>query len=268
MSAHRIVWKLPAIFATCAGSALLLALVRGFGLLVRAGHDAREDWVVRRWAGTMAWVLGMRVKTSGELPDGAFLLVSNHLSYIDVFAYMSQVNARLLSKAEVKSWPLLGPLARFGGTLFVDRTQRRDLQRVIGEIESTLQGGRGVVFFPEGTSSAGTEVRNFKPSLFEVAVQGQFEVSTATIRYECEPGERPAQWSISWWGDMPFLPHLLGVLRLSRFEAQVHFNSERLHGENRKQLAADAQAAVAAAFVPVCTELGSDALFPHLGQGA
>jgi 1-acyl-sn-glycerol-3-phosphate acyltransferase len=261
MTTHRVVWKLLASGAACSAGIPALAIVRSIGFFLRANHDRREDRLIRAWAKLMARILGMRVSVSGPLPRGAFLLVSNHLSYIDVFAFMSQVDARLLSKAEVKSWPLLGPLANFAGTLFVDRARRKDLQRVITEIESTLKHGRGVLFFPEGTSGSGMEVHTFKPSLFEVAAQGGFEVCTAALTYVCQPGERPAQWSVSWWGDMPFLPHLIGALRLSSFEAKITFSEQRLSGSDRKQLASEAHAAVTEIFVPVCTELGEDTLF-------
>jgi len=264
MTVHRIAWKLPAIFSVCSFGALALALLRGIGRIRPAGHARREDRLVRLWARTMAAILGMGVRTRGTPPRGAFLLVSNHLSYIDVLAFMSQVDARLLAKSDVKNWPLLGPLASFAGTLFVDRKRRRDLQRVIGEIAATLEGGRGVVFFPEGTSSPGLEVKPFKPSLFEVAAGGGFEVSTAAVRYTCPPGERPAQWSISWWGEMTFLPHFLGVLRLPGVEAELRFNEQKLAGSDRKQLAAKAQAAVEGIFEPVCAELGRDVLFGGL----
>lgn len=266
MTAYRIVWKSMAISATCIVSALVLALVRGVGLLVPWGRVRREDFVIRSWARIMTRIFGLRVSISGPLPERGTLLVSNHLSYMDVLVYMSQVDARLLSKAEVKQWPLLGPLARFGGTLFVDRARRKDLTRVLQEIRDTLDQGRGVVFFPEGTSGSGREVMAFKPSLFEVAAQGNLEVSTAALRYECPPAERAAHWSIAWWGSMPFLPHMLGILRLSRFDAHIVFNEQRLRGTDRKELAQEARSAIIGAFEPLYVELGEDELFTASGE--
>ena len=205
-------------------------------------------------------VMGIRVRVVGTPPAAPFLMVANHLSYTDVGVFMSQLDARLLSKAEVKSWPVLGFLARFGGTLFIDRTSRRDIPRALNEIQETLSTGRGVVFFPEGTSSPGLDLLPFKASLFEVAVAGKLEIVTAALHYSTPPHERPAQWSVCWWGDMLFAPHLLKLLRLSHIDAVVRFSDSRLTGTDRKQLALDAQADIQRIFEPVCQELGEDPL--------
>lgn len=262
MTAPRVVLKLVGVGLACSVGVVTMACTRLVGRLSPAGLVEREDRIVRRWAGRMCRILGLHVETRGRPPSGDFLLVCNHLSYVDVIVIMSQVDARLLSKAEVKGWPVLGWLARYAGTLFVDRERRRDLPRVISEIRAMLAKGRGVVFFPEGTSSPGLELLPFKPSLFEVAAAGELALGTAALRYATPPGERPAQWSVCWWGDMEFLPHLLAFLRLSRVDATLTYGDEPVRGDDRKQLALDAHAAVQALFEPVAAELGEDAPTP------
>ena len=259
MTWHRVALRVLGFTLLSLTGVVYLALLRCLALVVPAGSIRREDHAIRTWARGMCWLLGVRVRVEGTPPGGPFLLICNHLSYLDVVAIMSQVDARLLSKAEVASWPGLGFLARFGGTLFVDRTRRRDLPRVIGEIRAVLDKGRGVVFFPEGTSSPGLEVLPFKPSLFEVASAGGLEISTAALHYRTPGSERPAQWSVSWWGDMEFAPHLLGLLRLSRIDARLRFGARRVAGSDRKQLALDAREEVVALFEPLAEELGQDA---------
>lgn len=256
MTALRVAWKVLALSIFTGSRALMILGARALAPLSSGSLAERENRIARSWGRGTARILGMRVSTTGTRPEPPFLLVSNHLSYMDVLVYMGLLDARLLSKAEVKDWPVFGFLARLGGTLFVDRTRRTDLPRVAREIRERLDGGRGVVFFPEGTSSAGLEVMPFKASLFAVPASGDFEVHTASLRYVCPPGEPPAQWSVCWWGEMPFLPHLLRLLRLSSFEAQVHFDSATLRGDDRKQLAQAAEQAVRASFEPICDELG------------
>jgi len=258
MTGLRIAWKLGALCVTFGWGVVALSCAKLIGLVATQGKIRREDRIVRGWAARMTRVLGVHVHVEGEPPQAPFLLVSNHLSYVDVVVFMSQLDARLLSKAEVKSWPVLGWLARFGGTLFIDRANRRDIPRVLSEIESTLEQGRGVVFFPEGTSSPGLEVMPFKASLFEVAVKGQIDIATAAITYTAVPGERPAQWSTCWWGDMEFAPHLIGFLRVSRVDATLRFGEQHLRGEERKELATSAHREVVRLFEPVCSELGPD----------
>jgi len=262
MTAHRVVLRLIGVTAACSVGVVSMASTRLYGKLAPQGHVAREDRIVRRWAKRMCRILGLNVETRGTPPSGDFLLVCNHLSYVDVIVIMSQVDARLLSKAEVKGWPVLGWLARYAGTLFVDRERRRDLPRVIADIRAMLALGRGVVFFPEGTSSPGIELLPFKPSLFEVAAAGELPLATAALRYATPPGERPAQWSVSWWGDMEFVPHLLAFLRLPSVDATLTYGEEHVRGSERKALALAAHDAVHAIFEPVADELGEDAPTP------
>lgn len=263
MTGLRVAWRIGAVSAVFGLGFVALSFEKLLGLVVREGHLRREDRIVRRWATRMTRVLGIRVRIEGEPPAAPFLLVSNHLSYTDVVVFMSQLDARLLSKAEVKSWPLVGFLARFGGTLFIDRANRRDIPRVLDEIESTLEKGRGVVFFPEGTSSAGIEVMPFKASLFEVAVKGELDIAASAITYSTSPGERPAQWSVCWWGDMEFAPHLMDFLRVSSVDATLRFGEQNLRGTGRKELAATARREVERLFVPVCSEIGEDIPTPR-----
>lgn len=258
MTGLRVALRVLGVTAVSAAGVGYLASLRLVALAVPAGAVRREDRAIRAWARAMCGILGLHVEVEGAPPEGGFLLVCNHLSYLDVLAIMSQLDARLLSKAEVADWPALGFMARFGGTLFVDRTRRRDLPRVLGEIRGVLAEGRGVVFFPEGTSSPGLEVLPFKPSLFEVAVEGDLPIAVAALHYATPPGERPAQWSVSWWGDMDFLPHLLGMLRLPRVDARLRFGPRRVHGGDRKQLALDSREAVLTLFEPLARELGED----------
>lgn len=266
MTAHRVVFKLTGVAAACSVGVASMALTRLYGKLAKDGHVAREDRVVRRWARRMCAILGLQVETRGTPPAEDFLLVCNHLSYVDVIVIMSQVDARLLSKAEVKDWPVLGWLAGYAGTLFVDRTRRRDLPRVIAEIRGMLALGRGVVFFPEGTSSPGLELLPFKPSLFEVASAGELPLATAALHYATPAGERPAQWSVCWWGDMEFVPHLLAFLRLSRVDATLTYGHEPVRGAERKELALSAHSAVQELFRPLAEELGEDLPTPPVAS--
>lgn len=254
MRSLRAIWRLCALAALTSGTVLLLLLVRALGWLAPRLADRLERRASRSWARALAWILGLRVRFEGAPPSGRYLLIANHLSYMDVVTLMCVVDARFLSKAEVAGWPLIGPVARFAGTLFVDRTRRTDLPRVIGEIDRSLAAGRGVAFFPEGTSTAGFEVLPFRPSLFEVAARGELEVACAALHYQTPAHEPPAEWSVCWWGDAGFLEHFWPLLGLSRYEAVVSFSEARLWNADRKQLAEEAHAEVVRLFRPVCSE--------------
>lgn len=212
-----------------------------------------RSWMTRVWARSLVGVLGMRVVVEGEPPSGAFLLVSNHLSYVDVLLLASRVRAFFVAKAEVREWPLIGPAIASMGTLFIDRRRGRDLLRVGEDIRATLARGQGVVLFPEGTSTPGAEVAAFRSSLLDPAARLGLPVRHAAIRYSTPPGEAPAHQAVSWWGDATLGPHLFDLLRLPGFEACLVFGEEPICDSDRKALAAKLHAAVSEHFVPMLT---------------
>ena len=221
----------------------------------------------RLWIGTWAkaclWILGVQTRYEGPLPKPAeaqngeaYFMVANHLSYIDILVLLARLDARFLAKSEIAGWPVLGLLARSTGTLFVDRSRKRDLTRVIGEVKAVLSRGTGVIVFPEGTSTDGSQVERFKPSLFEVPVETGVPVRVAALHYEAPVGPKPAWEAVCWWGDAPFGPHFISFLNQPRTIATVTFSPEILHADAeaqpsaRKALAAAAQAAAERSFKP------------------
>jgi len=107
----------------------------------------------RNWSRVLLRLLRIEVVDSGESPEPPFLLVSNHLSYIDIPVLASRVDAFFVAKSEIAHWPVVGTLCRAMGTIFVDRESRRDVVRVLSELDQRLTEGHGVVLFPEGTST-------------------------------------------------------------------------------------------------------------------
>lgn len=253
MGVLRILWRLPAVVLTLFWHLFWLVAARARARRRKEPDLSREMRVVQTCAKRVAWIFGMRVTCEGPIPKGRFLLVLNHLSYVDMVLVLSAVNLRFLSKAEVASWPVVGRMTRILGTLYVDRTLRADLPRVIGEIESTLDLGCGVAFFPEGTSSPGARILPFKPSLFEVAASNGLELTCAALSYRTEPPAPPAQFSVCWWGGMTFLGHVVRLLAVRGFEARLAFGEERVSARDRKVLARLAHDEVARLFTPVCS---------------
>ena len=203
------------------------------------------------WARTSARVIGLTVRVEGPPPEGAFLLVTNHLGYLDIVLLASRLSCVFVSKAEVRSWPVLGFMSRSMGTIYLDRTRKRDLVRVGREIEEALEAGEGVVLFPEGTSTQGADVRPFRSSLLEVAARRNLPVRYAALRYSTGEGDPPAHRSVAWWGDATFGPHFLALLGVSRIEATVSFGDEPVAETDRKLLARRLHEEVEGRFVPM-----------------
>lgn len=233
------------------GCYLVWLVSRPLGLVsARLSREAHHA-CVRTWARGMARILGVRIEVRGEPPAAPFFLVANHVSYIDIVVLFTRLDGLFLAKAEIARWPVLGFLARSTGTLFVDRGRKSDLLRVIEEARRRLEGGFGVVVFPEGTSTDGSSVQPFKASIFQVAAANGLPVSCASVSYVTPESAPPARLAVCWWGDMTFGRHFLELLTLPPFRALVSFGAEPIVAPDRKALALESHRAVEALFTPV-----------------
>jgi 1-acyl-sn-glycerol-3-phosphate acyltransferase len=248
----RVAARLLGLVAVSASLVPVLLLGWPFAALVGRSLRWRVS-VAHLWAKGCIRSLGIRIQCQGEPPRGPFLLVSNHLSYIDILVLLSILRTAFVSKAEVASWPVLGFLARIGGTLFLDRKRKKEVLHIAREIQRSLEQGVGVVLFPEGTSTLGAGVLAFRSSLLEPAAALAIPVRYASLRYATANGEEPASTAVSWWGDAPFVPHLRRLLGLSRIEASLVFGPEPITDPDRKSLAQRLHRAVASRFVPMAS---------------
>jgi len=165
-------------------------------------------------------ILNIKIQLIGEIYTAKpGLLVSNHASWIDISILSSLTNISFIAKSEVSSWPIFGFLAKMQDTLFIERKSIKASKQK-NEIKDILSKGKRLVLFPEGTSSDGNRVLNFKSSLFSVAecdsnIEDLYAIQAITICYKGLNGlpmsrsERPY---LSWWGDMGLISHLWNML--------------------------------------------------------
>ncbi|MFP5234286.1 MAG: lysophospholipid acyltransferase family protein [Acidobacteriota bacterium] len=207
--AVALAFVLPSFF-------LRLALMRLRGPLT---PERRAHWL-QACCYRVVSVLGMEVRFEG-LPPARGLLVSNHLSYLDIAVYASIVPCVFVSRSDVAAWPYFGPASRAAGTIFLDRASHASALEAGAAMRARLAGAVPVLLFPEGTSTDGARVQRFHSSLFEPAVAAGAAVTAAAIRYELAEGtpEREA----CWFGDAGFAPHLWKLLALPGVSAKVHF---------------------------------------------
>ena len=242
------------IIWTAIGLVLYLAAVGVTLGIVRWRRGARRG-VFRSWARGVERILNVQVDPIGLPPEAPFLLVANHLSYLDVVILAARLEAVFVAKKEVARWPVIGILTRLMDTIFVDRTAPRDAIRVMGRLEAAVAAKDGVVLFAEATSSPGSEVLPFRPALLEWAARHEYPVYHASLSYRTPEGSPPAHLAVCWWGDMTFGSHLLSLAGLPRISATVVFGEEPIQESDRRRLAEQLHQAVRERFVPVVTNL-------------
>jgi len=180
--------------------------------------ERRALWLQSACKRVMA-AMGVRCRIVGAMPTRG-LVVSNHLSHVDILIYGAIMPCFFISKAEVALWPFFGWAARTGGALFLDRRRRSSANAVAQVMAGRLELAVPIMLFPEGTSTDGAQVLRFHPRLFEPAIIAAAPVTAAAIRYVIDNVEER---ELCWYGDMPFLPHLWKVLGSRGFSAVVHF---------------------------------------------
>ena len=101
-------------------------------------------WVLRLCGARLRYrgpPLGDELAATGITPgsDGR-LLLSNHVSWIDIFAINAAMPCRFVAKAEIVRWPVLGGMVAHSGTLFIERGRRR----AVATMNEAVQGSSAV----------------------------------------------------------------------------------------------------------------------------
>jgi len=157
-----------------------MLIMTRFPVLDEAGRHERIRW----WSAGLVQAMGLTLQISGTARPGATLMVSNHISWLDIAAiHAAAPHARFVSKSDVLRWPLLGWLIRNAGTLFIERERKRDAVRVVHVMAEALQRGQTVAVFPEGTTGEGPELLPFHANLLQAAVATGTPVQPVVLRF-------------------------------------------------------------------------------------
>lgn len=143
---------------------------------------------IQAWSRQLFSVAGIQVTVVNEhllVPNA--LIVSNHLSWLDIFLINTAQPSRFIAKDAIRSWPVIGWLATQAGTVFLKRDNARDLRNTFRILVTYLQAGEHFVFFPEGTSGGSqSRLLPFHPNLFEAAIETGSPVQPCVLHYTDE----------------------------------------------------------------------------------
>ncbi|MBA8877340.1 lysophospholipid acyltransferase family protein [Phyllobacterium myrsinacearum] len=218
-------------------------------LFVKAGWNLQTKFPLR-FHRIAAKLLGLRIHMHGDMAtERPLLLAANHASWSDIVVLGSLKEISFIAKAEVADWPLFGMFAKLQRSVFVEREKRGKTHDQASEIATRLAAGDVMVLFAEGTTSDGNRVLPFKTSLFGAAQVAIRETSVETVtvqpvaiaytRVHGVPMGRFHRPLISWPGDVPLGPSLIGLLKDGAIDVDVWFGEPMTIDSktNRKTLA-------------------------------
>lgn len=191
----------------------------------------------RWWCKSLLNCFNIEVVTYGNLPDAntyKTMFIANHISWTDIHAINSIIPVRFIAKIEIKSWPIFGYLVSKSGTLFINRSIRRDAARIVDITAESLKANDNVCFFPEGTTTEGTHMLPFKSSITQAAVDAEAYIWPVAIYYPT-PNRKP-NINMAFAGETTMLESMIAMFKIKKPIVELHFlapisgSNETRHG--------------------------------------
>lgn len=199
------------------------AVTRGFYLVFRhqlykEPNNPYNTRYVQYFCRHLSKVFNIEVEIHGEIPRQPALWVSNHISWLDIAVLGSGARVFFLAKAEIEKWPLLGKLAKGGGTLFIKRGSG-DSIKIREQITTFLKQDIPVLFFPEATTSDGSKIKKIYGRILGAAIEAKRPVQICLICYVNQDGQ--LDMVAPFIGDIRFIDHVKNVLEMPKVTAHL-----------------------------------------------
>ena len=177
-----------------------------FGLAIRRR-------ILQSWSSGLLEIFNVRIEIADKDPLHSLrqgLIVTNHISWLDVFVLNAVVPMRFVAKSEVRTWPAIGWLCARAQTLFIERGKARSAARINVKLVDLLQRGESLAVFPEGTTTDGLQVEHFHSSLLQPAIDAGAQVHPIAIRYQDSGGAHST--ASAYIGEMSFGASMWNIL--------------------------------------------------------
>ena len=166
---------------------LLLAVILCLVMIVLPKNI--RHMIIQYWAKRLLRILKIKITLFGEvlkfLGKDSYLVVSNHISWLDIPVIFSLKPMTFVSASDVKTWPIIGMLAKISGAIFVERNRKSSLVEVIQAMNHHFKNEkRSICIFPEGVTSNGYQVLPFKSNLFQSAFESNVLLLPLSIKYK------------------------------------------------------------------------------------
>lgn len=180
--------------------------------------------LTRWWCKVLLNCFNIKVVTFGTLPSTntvKTMFIANHISWTDIHAINSIIPVRFIAKVEIKSWPIFGYLVSKSGTLFINRSIRKDAARIVDMTAESLKAEDNVCFFPEGTTTEGTHMLPFKSSITQAAIDAEAYIWPVTVYYPLP--NRKANINMAFAGETTMLESMSAMFNIKHPVVELHF---------------------------------------------
>ena len=225
--------KLVALIFTWAVFFVLMVLIHlGVSLFRLPGRWRIVSKVSRCLVATLRTILNLKVTIEGDgdlAANGGYVIVSNHMGYLDGIVLGSVFPLLYVSKKEVRHWPVIGAWTALCGTIFIDREREDQVPLLVEEIVQKLKQKANVLIFPEGTSTNGETLLPFQSAPFAAPLRVGAPILPISLTYtridhdSVSPSNRDM---VYWYGDMEFASHFWKLLALRNIEVVVKIRPE------------------------------------------
>ena len=200
----------------------------------------QREMRVQAWALQFLALWGVHLKVLGQpVSNGPTLIVANHISWLDILVILAARHCRFVSKSDIRDWPLVGVLATGAGTLYIERTSRKDALRMVKDMAQAMRNGDVVAVFPEGTTSDGRELLPFHANLIQAAIEAEAPVQPMSLKFvDAQTGE--PSFAPCYIGGDTLIGSMWRTLKARRIEAVVHFGEpQAAMGRDRRAWSQD-----------------------------
>lgn len=236
-----IVWRLLV---------LMFHLMMGLlicGVFFPLSKLSTHEVLVRWWSARLLAIFRVELKfidcSDGTAAQRA-LIISNHVSWLDIFVMNAQQPCYFVAKSDIRNWPIIGWLSQKAGTIFLERGKQREVRRIYEGLVHQIHDGKRIAFFPEGTTAAQGTVLAFHANLFEAAIEAQVPIEPFSIRYLDASGKLHS--AVDFIGEMTIVESMQAILKGGKITAELRqlrtINTINAH---RREIAQEARLAVA-----------------------
>ena len=175
----------------------------------------RSSKGTRLWSKGISFIINLKINIHGDIKIVKGIVVSNHLSYVDILTLSNIFPIRFAANLKIRKWPILGTFINLSHPIWVNQKSRQSSKNTLQEYVETVEHGVNLIVFPEGKISDGLNgIQEFKSAPFEAVVCSKHPALPVLIHYRDS--------EITWAGSSPLQVHAWKILGKKEIVVDLH----------------------------------------------